>query len=161
MSQYISFHLKTRDGDFLPIACFSRSNVYYEFACDRVPSYKEEVPFTRETLNYIRDDIKEAKEREVEYLAACKERLQLVSSMNNTLEEKMEYIYDIQESIKDTNERIEELNNCDMFYCTLGYILEEAEDTKYYSDQSKRLNPDDYIYAGIECSLPGNPDKEE
>lgn len=161
MSQYISFHIKTRTGDFLPIACFSRSNIYYEFAYNYVPSYKEETPFTRTTLNYILADIKEEKEKEEKYLKQYNDKLLLISGMNNSLEEKMEYINSTNESIEYTQERISDLNDCYMFYCTLGYILDEADNTKWYSNKSRCLNPDDYIYAGIECSLPGQQDEEE
>ena len=94
-------------------------------------------------------------------LAKYEKTLNLIASMNNPMDEKMEIINETNENIDEVNEIISDLKNGEMFFVMLLWMIEEADATKYRSDKSKQINPDDYIYAGIECSLPDDSDSED
>ena len=153
MSQYISFYLKSKSGEFLPLATFSRSNVYYEYAEDFVPAYTKYAPLTQDSVNQILSNVRDRKDELKASIAECRSKLTLIQGMNNTVEEKVKAIEETNGTIKYLEEELEEASNCNMFYCALNFILEEAEMNKKYSKDEVTLDPDNYIYAGIECNF--------
>lgn len=160
MSQYISFYIKSKSNEFLPIASYSRSNAIYEYAQDYAPTYSVVKPLTQNIILEIINNIKIENSKYNDAIKNYAERKQLIINMNNSMEDKIEALDNVQSDIEEINEIYDALQYALNFYDTLDTILDEAKSSMYYTDETKQYNADDYIYYGIECCLPGEEDDE-
>lgn len=127
MSQYINFYIKTEKEKYINILNYSRNSVVYEYM-EKYAPYDDGKEITDKVLASIFEDVRSEKSKYEETLNKFKDRAKLVASFNNTVEEKMEEINNIEECIASTNEVKDEL---DFFENFLGVISAMTEDLKY------------------------------
>ena len=96
-----------------------------------------------------------------ESIERLEEEKLLVKDFNNSVEDKIENINYLQESIDEYNELLVEINAAVCFMYNIYDMLEEARDTKYDSDNPSWLDEDKYVYVGIECYRPTINDIKE
>ena len=145
MSQYLEIYIKSKEDNFTYLDAFSRSTCMYQlFDRDIGAPYEKVRKMTKAHLQ-------EAIEIGSGYLQSITERkkkqedtLQLISSFNNSVDEKMEAIYEHQEYLEEYDDSITE------WEWTLNYLrvlLNMAENMSY--EESKTG-----LYYGIEAGSP-------
>lgn len=145
MSAYIQFFIRN-ENTFMPISVYSRNNSVYRYFDEYTP-WEKIKPVTRGLLNKIRDDINEdlaAIQKRYDY---AKEMKEWIATLNNSLEEKMEYIENTEEVLSDCCEAIEELTYTKHYLSFLDDVIESVE----YEDNIDHKN---YLYVGIEVENP-------
>ena len=145
MSQYLSFYIRGKDEQFYPIAEFCRSSSYYEMFEQFVPAYDGLGAITEKTLGYVRGDVAQ-KIKEIEAcIKRAKQRKQDILQANNTMEEKMESLYDCDESIEEGQDELKAFEAVDHFINFLYGIL----DSIYYRSEFEGRE-ETYLYGCIE-----------
>ena len=145
MSAYIQFFIRN-DEAFMPIGVYSRNNKVYEYFDEYTP-WEMIRPITRPLLNKIRDDVNEDILYYQKRYDRAKEMKEYVASMNNSLEEKMEWIGNIETTLGDCCEEIEQANYAKQYLNFLDDILESVE-------YKTNINWKAYLYVGIEVGSP-------
>ena len=145
MSAYIQFFIRN-DETFMPIGVHCRGSHVYKYFDEYTPWEKIKV-VTRPLLNKIRDDVND----DILYFQKrsdrAKEMKEYVAGMNNSMDEKMEWVENIEATLGDCCEEIEQENYVKQFLNFLNDIIESVE----YEDNIDHKN---YLYVGIEV---GNP----
>ncbi|MBR3120892.1 MAG: hypothetical protein IKF29_16865 [Oceanobacillus sp.] len=145
MSAYIQFFIR-HENAFLPISVYSRNNLIYGYFDEYTP-WEKIKPVTRSLLNKIRDNINEDLTAMQKRYDRAKEMKEWIATLNNSLEEKMEYIENTEEVLSECCEAIEQLTYTKHYLNFLDDIIESVE----YEDGIDHKN---YLYVGIEV---GNP----
>lgn len=145
MSAYIQFFIRN-DETFLPIGTYICSSKIYEYFDDYTPWEKIKV-VTRPLLNKIRDNVNDDILYFQKRYDRAKEMKEYVAGMNNSMEEKMEWIENIEATLRDCCEEIEKVEGVKHYLNFLDDIIESVE----YEDGIDHKN---YLYVGIEV---GNP----
>lgn len=146
MSQYISFYIKSTNGEMMPIGTYSRSNKIYQYGQYNVASYSVVKPLTcadlQSIIAEIREDINDYQkkiEKETDKIHM------IVSAIGTSIDDKASRIdeyYDTLEYLKEEKARVKAAYD---FYLVLkDSIIDDAKNFGYA--------PDDYIYAGVECA---------
>lgn len=156
MSSYVSFYLKGENEKFMPIASFSRSSAEYEYGQDYI-FYGKCKPLRQSTIIEIMGNIERERANDNTYREAAIERKSLIAKMNNSVNEKLEAIFEIDATIKEYDELKDALERAYGFYRTLMLMTHEVE----YPADNAYGDPDTYIYAGIECGDPNEEDNDE
>lgn len=149
MSQYANFYVKPKTAPYLPVGDYSRSTQLYQIVQFQLP-YGEITPITEATieawvhrgnelLNSYKDQVKKLQMRKEE-----------VFHYSNTADEKYSLCIEIDESIKDYEETIEEVRDA----ISTFYLFYRLIDAIRFEDGYDVSN---YLYAGIET----NPNEEE
>lgn len=146
MSQYLEIFLRTKNDQFICLEAFSRNTVLYKLIhapYGKIRPLTEEM--LREAINIVEGYIincKESKKRQ-------KEELKLIASFNNSVEEKIERIYQIYETIDDYKDMLSEYN------IALGYLRTFLDmiDFGKYEENTK-------FYCGVEVGTPTVDDIE-
>ena len=152
MSSYVNFYIKTKNNDYCSIASLSRNNPEYEYIQDLIP-YGKNIPLTESLVNEV---LKNIQAEQNHYDSTIKEynyRKQLVVQMNNSVEEKMEQIYEIDSDIREVNEIHNELTRAYYFYTFFLNIFDEAE---YY----EKMDKNNCVYVGIDAADPRDKKEE-
>lgn len=161
MSQYVNFFIRIGDR-FAPIFSRSRSFTLYQVTSHELP-YEGiraiKVSDIKRWKSAIDHEIKKAEKSIIDE----KERIEMVGRFNNSVQEKLDFIDDTKIFIEDAEVEIEEMKSSIAFLEILEEMLDEADSTKYYNNDypDRVLDPDKYIYAGVECGLPGLEDVRE
>lgn len=151
MSQYINFYIKAPGTEtFLPIESYGRSSMIYCFGNAYAP-FESGKPLTKAIIREIIDNIKFDIERNNQFIVEYNNKKNDVIVMNNSIEEKMEVLYDVYDALKEFTDKEAQLQYAKNFYNFLDDILFNAE----CSD--KKYDENDYIYFGVEWS----PDYDE
>lgn len=147
MSSYINFFIRSEDK-FLPLSDFSRSSEIYQRLHNNVP-YEKLRALTYNELDSIEDAIIEDKRKYTDLISGYKKEIELITTFNNSAEEKLEAINSTESMIKDIEESISELNFAQGWFNSLCRILDSARD---YIDENNNplVDADKYIYAGVE-----------
>ena len=145
MSAYIQFFIRN-DEAFMPIGIYCRVNKIYHYFDEYTP-WEKIKPVTRPLLNKIRDDVNEDILYLQERCDRAKEMKEYIAGMNNSVEEKMERIENIEEALGDYHEELEEVEYVKTYLNFLDNIIESVE----YEEHIDHKN---YLYVGIEV---GNP----
>ena len=145
MSAYIQFFVRN-ENTFMPISIYSRNNTVYQYFDEYTP-WEKIRPVTRGLLNKIRDDINEDLAATQKRYDHAKEMKEWIATLNNSLEEKMEYIENTEEVLSECCEEIEQLTYAKHYLNFLNDVIESVE----YEDNIDHKN---YLYVGIEV---GNP----
>ena len=155
MSAYISFFIKGKDDNFYPIATYSRSTyVYKAFSDWGYAPWEKITPLNRTKLLNVRMSLNKFFSDYTLSLTEYEERIaQIVQMTNNSVDEKLEAIENEQSSIKEINEIIDEIRRA----LTFISFLEEILDCAAYGEDEK-LNPETYLYAGVEVWGPTTND---
>ena len=145
MSQYLEFYVKSKEDNFTYLDAFSRSTCMYRLLNEDIGAPYEKV------RKMTKARLQEAIGIGSDYLQSITERkkkqedtLQLISSFNNSVDEKMEAIYEHQEILEEYDDSITE------WEWTLNYLrvlLNMVENMSY--EESKTG-----LYYGIEVGSP-------
>ena len=158
MSQYIHFFVRSTDR-LLPIHSASHSSSIYHFFCDYAP-YEKARALSMQELKEIREEISIRIDEWTHRIEEDRTNLQLIASFNNSIEDKIEAIESARDFIRENEECVNEMKEALAFTYFLMNIYNEADDTKY-EDETARLNPNKYLYFGIECGTPSIAKIEE
>ena len=158
MSQYIYFFVRSTDR-LLPIHTASRSSSIYRFFSDYAP-YEKARALSIQELQDIREEIDIRIGEWMRRIEEDRTNLQLIASFNNSVEDKIEALESARDSIGENEEYISEMKEALAFTSFLIDIYNEADDTKY-EDETARLDPNKYLYFGIECGTPSIAEIEE
>ena len=158
MSQYIHFFVRSTDR-LLPIRTASRSSSIYQFFCNYAP-YEKARALSMQDLQNIRDEISSQIDEWTRRIEEERASLQLIASFNNSIDDKIEALESARDSIQENEEYVNEMKEALAFTYFLMGMYNEADDTKY-EDETTRLNPNKYLYFGIECGTPSIAEIEE
>ena len=158
MSQYIHFFVRSTDR-LLPIYTTSHSSSIYRFFNDYAP-YEKARALSMQELQEIREEISIRIDEWTHRIEEDRTNLQLIASFNNSVEDKIEALETARDSIREKEEIVNEMKEALAFTYFLMNIYNEADDTKY-EDETARLNPNKYLYFGIECGTPSIAEIEE
>ena len=145
MSQYLELYVKSKEDNFTYLDAFSRSTFMYRLLNEDIGAPYEKV----QKMTKVR--LQEAIEAGTGYLQNIVDRkkkhedtLQLISSFNNSVDEKMEAIYEHQEYLEEYDESIVEME------WTMNYlrVLLNMVNTMSYEGSNTGL------YYGIEVGSP-------
>ena len=134
MSQYVNFFLR-RGDEFIPLKDYSRSSPIYSVMNAPYEKIRE---YNYSDLEAKILALKEMKEDNAAAITRIRERINSVYQLNNSVEEKMEYVNDYYSQISDFEENKKNLDRCMI-------ELEFIADLVYM---------DCTIYAGVEIGEP-------
>ena len=144
MSQYISFYLRSQSGDLCPLGTFCRSSRIFQ-------EFENIVPFERLKClsdRVLKDAIKRLNIDKEEAVLSVNKKQNLIDNFipkcNNTLEEKQEVIFEIENEISEIKEDIADLDFAINYLNSLLVILEDVGSYNDIFDREK------YLYCGIE-----------
>lgn len=158
MSQYIHFFVRSTDR-LLPIRTTSRSSYIHHFFSDYAP-YGKVCALSIQELQNIREEINAQIDEWTRRIEEERANLQLIASFNNSIEDKIEALESARNAIRENEESVNEMKEALAFTYFLMDMYNEADDTKY-EDETARLNPNRYLYFGIECGTPSIAEIEE
>ena len=158
MSQYIHFFVRSTDR-LLPIYTTSNYSPIYRFFGDYAP-YEKARALSMQELQNIREEIDIRIGEWTRRIEDERTNFQLIASFNNSIEDKIEALENARDSIRENEEFVNEMKEALAFTSFLMDIYNEADDTKY-EDETARLNPNKYLYFGIECGTPSIAEIEE
>ena len=158
MSQNMCFFIRSTDR-LLPIHSASHSSSIYRFFSDYAP-YEKARALSIQELQEIREEINTRIDEWTRRIEEERTNLQLIASFNNSVEDKIEAIESARDSIRENEEYVNEMKEALAFIYFLMDIYIEADDTKY-EDETARLDPNKYLYFGIECGTPSIAEIEE
>lgn len=145
MSAYIQFFVRN-ENTFMPISVYCRTSKIYEYFDDYTP-WEKIKPVTRPLLDKIRDNVNDDILYFQKQYDRAKEMKEYVASMNNSMDEKMEWIENIETALENYCEEIEDAKYVKHYLNFLDDIIESVE----YEEHIDHMN---YLYVGIEV---GNP----
>ena len=147
MSQYVEFFLKTKDDNFICLDASSRNSWLYQILSIEI---NVPVPYgkIRETKPIFFENAINAAETQrnslIESLESERKMASQISAFNNSVEEKLDALYQIREIINDYEDELEELNYAIGYFKTMHSI---ASNLEYESNGAK-------LYCGIEVGRP-------
>lgn len=146
MSSYVNFYLRINDN-FAPIGNYSRSSVMYEVMRDVVP-YDKIVALRSnqitEIIHNLEKKMAKLKKDKENDQATCDKIMRIA---NNTIEEKLSAIAEIESNLDEMDSYIDEVN---FTINTLQVFLNMIDDFRYRDDCGFDNDYFHYIYAGIE-----------
>ena len=145
MSAYIQFFIRNGEA-FLPISIYSHGNALYHYFDEYTPWEKIKV-VTRPLLNKIREDVNEDILYHQKRYDRAKEMKEYVATMNNSMDEKMEWVENIEATLSDCCEEIKKAEYVKHYLNFLDDIVESVE-------YEENIDYKNYLYVGIEV---GNP----
>ena len=144
MSAYKYFFIKSNTNEFIPIGEFSRNGEVYRYCS---APYEKIKPLTIDNLNQIICDIEQGIECVKRGIQADKDERELVVKMNNSVSEKMEMLHEIDSSIDENINHLEELKLAINYFTFLINIVDCIK-----LDDTYDIN--NYIYVGEEIPEP-------
>lgn len=144
MSACKYFFIKSNTNEFLPIGEFNRGTEVYRYCC---APYEKIKPLTNDSLNQIICDIEQGIECVKRGIQTDKDELELVVKMNNSIDEKMETLREIERSINENTYYLDDLKwACNYF----AFLINIIDCIKF--DDNYDIN--NYIYVGEEIPNP-------
>lgn len=154
MSQYVEFYLRVGDR-FAPILTRSRSTNLYQMVSHSVP-YEGIRALDRDDIREFIEDARAEIHRIEGNIARQQKQLAMIPDFENTVDEKLQAIGETQDYIEELEQELDYAKGDLAFFNMLDDMWEEAEQTKWYKDEHPEgvIDPDRYIYAGVECGFP-------
>lgn len=146
MSEYINFFIRYKNN-FIPLFDYSRSSYIYKVFREQVP-YEKVCSIKYSQLNNIYKDLRDWKEATLKTIKEKEKGIKEISAFNNSVSDKMEAIYEIEEILCELDEDVKDLD----FALSLIEIITDIMDTARYIDDYE-VDLDNYIYAGIEVGM--------
>lgn len=144
MSQYIQFFIRSNSNEFLPIGVFSRCDAIYGFYEEYLNApYEKIAAITMKDLIYLIGKFDERIETYNERIIKLEQKIKLIVKCDNSVEEKMLAIDEVNSDIKEYVEERDELKQARDYTCS----LEEIIDAIAYNDNYCQST---YLYCGIE-----------
>lgn len=150
MSAYKYFFIKSNTNEFIPIGEFSRNSEVYRYC--RAP-YEKIKPLTIDNLNQTICDVEQGIECVKRGIQANKDGRELVAKMNNPINEKMEILCELERSIDENMNYLDELKWALNYF---AFLINIIDCVKYNSN----YDINNYIYVGEEISEPTVDDIE-
>ena len=150
MSAYKYFFIKSNINEFIPIGEFSRNTEVYRYCS---APYEKIKPLTIDNLNQIICDIEQGIECVKRGIQADKDERELVIKMNNSVNEKMETLLEIERSIEENTNYLDDLKWACNYFAFLINIIDYAKFNNNYDINN-------YIYVGEEIPEPTVDDIE-
>ena len=158
MSSYMYFALKNKDM-VAPLECVCRSSELYQM-------FKDIVPYGKMTA-VNGDDIDMVYKTCVTRLNSCKEYIEServfyhdVMNSPATLEEKAEAYSNMKYNISEIENDLEDYESAFEFIKMLKRIYYNIVDEYKYGETENKIDPNDYIYIGIETGFYGEYEEE-
>ena len=145
MSAYIQFFIRNENA-FMPIGIYCRSSHIYKYFDDYTP-WEKIKHVTRPLLDKIRDNVNDDILEQQKRYDRAKEMKEYVAGMNNSMDEKMEWIENIEATLEDCCEEIKKAEYVKHYLNFLDDIIESVE-------YEEHIDYKNYLYVGIEV---GNP----
>ncbi len=161
MSQYVEFYLRVGDR-FAPIITRSRSTTFYQLVHHCLP-YGKVRALGKDVIEEFKNEAKSEIRRLEENIAHQRELMEMISKFNNSVDEKLQAAAESQDYIEELEQELASVKSDLAFFEVLGDMWEEAEQTRWYKNERPDavIDPNEYIYAGVECGFPTLEDIEE
>lgn len=144
MSSYI--HFFARKGDvFVPLGVYGRSTRVYN-AFESLVSYGHIRALSADELMIAHSYLLSEADFEAK-IASIRKRIELITKFNNSIGDKINVIHDLEEEIEESRELQRDERDARAFIGILHGIIDVAAFGNVNS-----FNPDECVYAGIECS---------
>ena len=147
MSSYVNFYLRVNDS-FAPIGSWSRSSELYRAMEDYCP-YEKLCAFDSATLMDVIHNLEDKIDRMKEMRKFDENRCQMIMQANNSIDEKLEAIYNIESNFEEIDSSIEETA---FAADTLRVFYNMIEDFRFSDDGKFSNDYNHYVYAGIEAN---------
>lgn len=148
MSMYITAFIRTKDDKFIPIFSRSRSTSFYEAASPYAPWEKIRAA-SKNDLAEIRLTLENEKTNREKLVERLQKEVEAIQGMNNSIEDKIEYINDHFNMIDEASSDIDYL----IYDIARVLVLEEMIDENCASPYTENENArpkDEIIYLGTE-----------
>lgn len=159
MSAYIQFFLKVGDK-FAPIYTSSRSSEVYQ-SFEHYAPWERVAPLSNEQLIYVRQDVKSLIDNYNQSIKEAEDEIEFLKGAQMNTEERVERFHDLQEYMRDLHEFIEEKERVLGFCDFIQSMIDEARDAKKWGPNPLNLDPEAYVYVGIEVGTPTIEDIEK
>lgn len=144
MSQYTYIFLE-KQNTFIEVSCTSRNSALSDLFGDYAPwEHIREV--TYDDLQHIYEVASSILTNQKQYQKELEERIKVVATFNNSIDEKLDAWSDIDMSIDEAKEIIEELENAQYLVGLLQHIIYESRMNLKYDSTAPV-----HVYAGCEC----------
>ena len=153
MSYYIYFFVKVGDK-FAPISSFSKSTKIYELFED-VALWEKVCPLSEVKLREVLHDASDQDQELSKKLDEMPARKALIASFNNSVNEKMEALSELESDECYLQEERDEMQRAVEFVQFLMWVEDEASSAAY---ADTCFNAEKYLYVGIECGY--TPEEE-
>ena len=150
MSAYKYFFIKSNTNEFIQIGEFSRNTEVYRYCS---APYEKIKPLTIDNLNQIICDIEQGIECVKRGIQADKDERESVVKMNNSINEKIEILREIERSINENTYYLDDLKWACNYFAFLINIIDYAKFNNNYDINN-------YIYVGEETPEPTVDDIE-
>ena len=145
MSAYMSFFIRN-DEAFMPIGSYCRSSVIYRTFDEYIPweairALNE--PLLNKVYGFVVDDINNHKQQ----IEKIKEHKAFIATFNNSVEEKMEMLDDVESMLHEYEQGLSDLEFVKHYIFFLQDIIEDVEFLEHIDENA-------YLYCGIEIGSP-------
>lgn len=139
----------------MPISSYSRANWLFDAFSGYVP-YEKIKALNLGVISCVLGKVDEEISKTESELEEISKQEELILRFDNTVSDKIEAIKVCDKKAKECERFLKELKSADSFLCFLADIIEAAKETKWatYDDREKILDPEKYLYCGIECAFP-------
>lgn len=155
MSYYVNFFMR-RGEKFFPIGSYSRNHNIFK-AFDNYAPWEKIRPLTVAALRQIGNECSQMKTECERRIEEKEKKKQLVASFNNSVEEKYEVICDLDDSIDELRQEHIEEEMTEHFCIFLEAMIDEIR----YGESNEEIDPNAYLYVGIEIGNPTPNDIKE
>lgn len=155
MSSYIQFFMR-RGDEFIPLMTYSRSNTIYQIF-EHILPWEKIKAISYDTISEKIAECNSLVSKNEEKIKELNQKKTLVASFNNSVEEKMQVLFDIDEAIEEYNEDIAMGNRAAYICIFLQDLMEEV----MYGEESEKYDKNEYIYGGYEVRTPTLNDIKE
>lgn len=141
MSEYVTFYLYHKE-EFLEIGSFSRNSFMYNSVGEFI-RYGKCALLTEKLITDIVQDLMETKEIFQKTAEQRRDRINFIKECNNSLDEKMDMLIDVQQTVKENEEDLCEIERASQF---LHFINMLVKNSSYTSLENVGL------YCAHECA---------
>ena len=157
MSVYINFFLRYEDN-FIPLLDCGRSSYIYQFFAHKIP-YEKIKPLTISDLRNSYYELRDMKDEFKESLNKYDKTIKEIPNFNNSVDDKLAALNEIEETYDEIKETINEIEVC---MIKIDFLISIIEAMKYYDERPDlKVDINKYLYAGIEICSPTVEDIEE
>ena len=151
MSQYLNIYIRCNDT-FMPLMSFSRSTTMYQAFNDTYVPYGKIKQITEAQVANVKESLTVSTNNMRNIRKKREEEKSLIATFNNSAEEKLSLIEDLNISIDEIDEELEELAAAMAMLRVFDDILESA---RYNSDDEltcQSFKDKQVLYCGIESA---------
>lgn len=132
MSQYVNFFIKSSTNEFIPIGDFSRNSDIYKTIKNYIP-YNNISAITKDMVRDFACAVDAKINEEKSFLSNKIKEFNRISSFNNSIQEKQEYMRIISDEIEECRERADDLRFALHYFKIILCIIEAVERRSNYT----------------------------